>query len=186
MFGLSADRLVHVVFLYPDGHRVWFNHTDRRQDARTFVWVTVPIADDDPRQSKPMRYDMALHAVKRWREELHLNARIALEANGAFIDDEPAAPTGTPVERENMQYRGVLIRPASCNRWCIRMSNNIETIYSEPGGTPESVYEKLTTVFPQLVKFAEPYVAPEPTVTPVQQQQQAVPQYRRRPGDIPR
>lgn len=91
-------------------------------------------------------------------------------------------------ERPNMQCNGILIRPATARRWCIRFSNNIESLYSEPGGTPESVYEKLITLFPQLVQFAEKHIerdlTPEEFRREVQRGKRARFPGRRRPGDM--
>jgi len=85
---LAADRLVHVI-IEQNGKRTWFNRTDRVQDHKTRRWFTVPVVDPEPSGSKPMRHDLALVAQHRWRDELNLVVRLALEPNGPYIDELP-------------------------------------------------------------------------------------------------
>jgi hypothetical protein len=58
-----------------------------------------------------------------------------------------------------MTCAGILIVPASMNRFAIRFPNtNYESIYDV---SPEAVYQKLIDQCPGLVKHAEKYQAPE-------------------------
>src|SRR6266404_2016452 len=88
---LSPDRLVHVI-IEQNGKRAWFHHTDRRRDDHTGVWYTLPVVDDDPRESKPMTLQMALVCQQRWKD-LGIACRFALEPNGEFIDADPKVET---------------------------------------------------------------------------------------------
>lgn len=192
MNDISADRLVHVVFLFPDGRRVWFSHTDRRQHPKTFQWITQPIADDDPRKSRPMRYDVAFMAAKRWREEFGYNVRLALEQFGEFIDEPeqstPAMAERTPKHASVAGVGDILIVPGSDRFWYVRFPGS--AIESLKGNTPEEAqdaFEKMVAYRPELAKWVERYVPPPAQAqAPATQQEPQQPMYRRRPGDIPR
>jgi hypothetical protein len=189
--GITADRLVHVVFVLTNGNRIWFSHTDRRQHPRTFEWQTVPVADDDPRQSRPMRYDMALMAAKRWREEFHYSVRLALEQYGEFID-EPEQATPALAERtpKHAIVNGIdiLVIPGSDRFYYVRFPGS--AIESLKGNTPEEAvdaFEKMVVYRPELAKWVERYVPPAPRAEEPVAQQQTHQQFgRRRPGDVPR
>lgn len=86
---LDRNKLVHLIFLQ-NGQRVWFARTDRREDPITKRWTIIPIADTDARGSRPVTLEFALICQRRWRDELHLNVRIAFGPHEQFIDtDEP-------------------------------------------------------------------------------------------------
>jgi hypothetical protein len=96
MNAVSAGTLVHLIFIDPTSHKKsWFVRTDRRQTVSK-VYQTWPLVDDDPRQSKPVTYDFAIVAQRRWREELNLVFRLSLEPNGKFIDEEIIPPPTGP------------------------------------------------------------------------------------------
>jgi hypothetical protein len=85
---VAADRLVHVI-VEQGGRRTFFHHTERVQDDKTKQWFTVPVVDDDPAGSKPMRFDIALVCKRRWTDELGLAVRLALDTTGPYIDEYP-------------------------------------------------------------------------------------------------
>ena len=85
---IPADRLVHVI-VEQGGRRTFFHHTDRLQDDKSKRWFTVPVVDDDPAGSHPVRFDIALVCKQRWRDELGLTVRLALEQSGPYIDQAP-------------------------------------------------------------------------------------------------
>jgi hypothetical protein len=85
---LSSNALVHLIFKYPDGKRVWFCRTDRKRDDQTGQWHTFPIADDDASQSKSMTFEIGLICQRRWRDELGQHWRMALEPYGNFVDEQ--------------------------------------------------------------------------------------------------
>jgi hypothetical protein len=82
---LSSNTLVHLVF-EQNGKRFWFNRTDRKYDAATGVWMTIPVIGSEPRESNPVTLEMAVVCQRRWRET-GIECRIAKEANGPYIDD---------------------------------------------------------------------------------------------------
>lgn len=188
--GLNADTKIHLVFKLRDGRKAWHCGTDRQQHPQTFVWMTLPKLDLDAAASVPMRLDYAVIAARNWRD-LGYNVRLALEPNGEFIDDDP-----TPIEsiaERTPKYAivagvgDILIVPGSDKFWYVRFPNS--GFESLKANTPEEVveaFEQIVAVRPQMARFVERYVAPEPAVQSVQQPQQAAPQFRRRPGDIPR
>jgi hypothetical protein len=91
---LSSSKLVHLVF-EQNGKRHWFNRTDRRRDASTGQWATIPVVDDDPRGSSPMNFEFAVIAQERWKQ-LGFNCRFALEPNGPFVDADPKGSGALP------------------------------------------------------------------------------------------
>ena len=60
--------------------------TDRRYDAATGVWTTIPVVGTEMRESTPVTLEMAVICQRRWRE-LGIECRIAKEANGPYIDE---------------------------------------------------------------------------------------------------
>lgn len=102
------------------------------------------------------------------------------------------ARTAAPVERQNMQCGGILIVPASLNRWAIRFpQSNFESIYA---ATPTEAYQgylRAIALRPEMAQHAERYTPPEMTdeqfIAQLHDAQRAVQQAafpgRRRPGN---
>jgi hypothetical protein len=91
---LSKTTRVHLVFLNPDGSRVFFVRTDQRLNSKKGVYETWPLANTDPHQSRPMALEMAVVAQSRFRA-LGLTVRMALDPNRDFIDqDTVVTPQG--------------------------------------------------------------------------------------------
>jgi hypothetical protein len=90
---IDKSRMVHVVFLNPDGKKMWFVKTDRRLDPKTGQALTFPVADDDPRYSVPMTFEYADVSKRLWSNPpFNLNVRLSLAAGPAaeFIDEGSA------------------------------------------------------------------------------------------------
>src|SRR5579872_4063432 len=94
---IDKSRLVHVVFVNPNGTKLWFVKTDRRIDPKTGQAFTLPVADDDPHNSVPMTFEFADVSKRLWSNPpFNLNVRLALAAGpiAEFIDDgSPSSPS---------------------------------------------------------------------------------------------
>ena len=98
---IDKSRMVHVVFLNPNGSRSYFVKTDRRFDRSTGQSTTWPLVDTDPRNSVSMTYELAQISKRLWSNHpFNLNVRLALEAGPKveFIDESSAMPSSVPWE----------------------------------------------------------------------------------------
>jgi hypothetical protein len=105
---IDKSRLVHVVFVNPDGKKMWFVKTDRRIDPKSGQAFTLPVIDDDPHNSVPMTFEYADVSKRLWSNPpFNLNVRLALAAGptAEFIDtgDEPS-PTGSWEHRDHFVH----------------------------------------------------------------------------------
>jgi hypothetical protein len=96
---IDRKRLIHVVFIAPDGSRSYFVRTDRRFDSKTGQSVTWPLVDTEPRNSVSMIYEFAEVSKKLWSgPPFNLTVRLALEAgpNADFVDEGNGSPSSVP------------------------------------------------------------------------------------------
>jgi hypothetical protein len=81
--------LVYLVGISKTGRRCWFTGTDTRLN-RLQQPIQIPLFDDE--QSKPVSLEFALEARDRWRRDFGIDGHIAIERDGAFIDEDRGAP----------------------------------------------------------------------------------------------
>lgn len=164
-----AGAPYRIVYQRSDGQKFYFDREVESRD-RFNVPCSQPHFSDDARLAR--KFQTPIEAVSRRDAFRKMWPRDRFFIESCRGDSDPlyesrtadVARTEAPADdRVPMHYAGFLFRPASLNRWCIRFSDNIETIYSDPGGSIEDLHTKLTSLFPQLVRFAEHFVPPEPT-----------------------
>lgn len=169
MSAAPVDGRVRVVVYYPNqihyGFFVRFG-----ESKRTGKLVPEVANDQDIRRALLLDRATAVALRNRIRNEFGLKSHV-MEPRTREILFEDCLPETQRENRERVphQLNGILIVPASLNRWAIRFpGTEFESLYDT---SPEEVYEKLVQYFPRFVQYAEKYVPPpEPTAPEPEQQ----------------
>jgi hypothetical protein len=170
-------RLVHIIHVQRDGSRIWLNRVDRLRNESAGQWFSVPIWDDDPRQSRPMDLEFARVARRRWQAERAIVVHFALDPSSDFIDEvePPAPPVQLRGEREPILATLDRVQPATYYRllpvdtvtgpqWCLKFPDHPElTAQYVVDKNPVDVLRKAQER--GLLAFATPetYEPPKPT-----------------------
>jgi hypothetical protein len=212
MSDLSKNTPVHLINVSFKGDRAgWFCGTEQRQrDPKSSVLTLYPLVNDDPRESKSMSYELAIIAQRRFREELGILFRLALEQHGEFIDEAFTPANEEPDVRIPLLVcpddlipldLWFTIRPANTvfgRCWCCRPQDipslreslgKIDTIYGRPEESPEEVLERARRHWKSLglkVEGSPHPNADERDNAELKQilQEPKNPGQRRRPGDL--
>lgn len=180
------SRLLHLIFFDKAGKKLWYTGVDRKM--RDSKWQTIPLADDDPSKSKPVAYEMAVIARKRFREDLGIETHFAFEPNSECVYEETPTPV-SPIREDRVPVKATLdevdwykIIPVSTPqgpRWILR--------FEQPELVNQYVSEKDPITVLQkaqergLLKFATTFIEPAPQ--PPKQQSTLPPGVCFRPGN---
>jgi hypothetical protein len=167
---IGPSTNVYIFFHDPRYGRIWVADTELLRNNLGNL-VLVPKLDDEARNAKPMRYDIATIAARRFNTEGVLNPSI-YQACFSLSPDNSAeeiasAPTTSAPDKDDrvvMHYKGILVRPFIPRGWCVHLYDGPRQLESVRGDTVEEAADKV--IERNLFKFAEKYTQPEPEVVP--------------------
>jgi hypothetical protein len=161
--------LVYIAGISKDGKRCWFTGTDTRLNQLQQL-IQVPLFDDE--KSKPVSLEFALEARDRWRKDFGINCHIAIERDGAFIDEDRGAPA---LEQDFRRAQfvsftnglGLIATPGNTPAgpcWFIKASDiprfaqdgRYTVIESVSGATPIEAAQRAVDTYGQDVLFRDP------------------------------
>src|ERR1700693_1213471 len=172
MSNIGPSTNVYIFFNDSRAGRIWVSGTELIKNNLGNL-VLKPVLDDEARNAKSWRYDLAVVAARRFNTEGVMNSSIyqacfALSASNSAEEIASASITSAP-DKDNrpvMQYRGLLVRPGRDVKVgpCWYEKSPGTTIESVRGDLPVAVNK----VFERnLQDKAEKYeVPPEPVAPP--------------------
>jgi hypothetical protein len=166
MNNIGPSTNVYIFFHDARYVRAWVADTELVRNVRGEL-VLNPILDDEARNAKAMRYDMAVIAARRFNTEGVINSSIyqacfTLSPNNS-AEEFSSAPMTSPPDKDNrvvMHYKGVLVRPFIPRGWCVHLYDGKLQLESVKGDTVEEAVDKV--IERNLFKFAEKFEQPEP------------------------
>jgi hypothetical protein len=170
MSSISAATNVYIFFHDPRFGRIWVSDTEMVRNNLGNL-VLVPKLDNEARNAKSWRYDLALIAARRFNTEGYLNSSIyqacfALSPSDAAEEIASGSTTSAP-DKDNrviMQYKGLLVRPFNPKGWCVHLKRDGTQLESIRGETVEETVDKV--IERNLFQYAEKFEQPEPEADP--------------------
>jgi hypothetical protein len=151
---LSRHTRVHIIFLQPNGDRVWLNRVEQRQHP-VFGLVTAPVWDDEQKNSKPVSFEFALLLRRHWLEQGRV-VHFALIPTGDFVAEDQTdikAPDSWSredwfVPTDATGLVGYLVRYCETKdgpQWCLRFNNPLlreQPVFVDYAEGPEAAIAK--------------------------------------------
>jgi hypothetical protein len=188
MSHIGPSTNVYIFFHDSRYGRIWVSGTELIK-SKFGEWVLVPTLDDEARNAKSWRYDLAVIAARRFNTEGYLNPSVyqacfTLSPSNSAEEIASATTTSAPSEdnRVIMQYRGLLVRPGTDVKygrcWFVKFPG--QQIESVRGDSPEDAVEKVyeRNLQDKAEKFDAP--PPEPIAPPATSKGEG----RTRPGGL--
>jgi hypothetical protein len=166
MSSISAATNVYIFFHDPRFGRIWVSDTEMVRNNLGNL-VLIPKLDNEARNAKSWRYDLALIAARRFNTEGVLNPSIyqacfTLSPSDSAEEIASGSTTSAPTKdnRVVMQYRGLLVRPYNPRGWCVHLVRDGAQLESVKGETVEEAVDKV--IERNLFQYAEKHEQPEP------------------------
>jgi hypothetical protein len=168
MSSIGAATNVYIFFHDPRFGRIWVSDTETVRNNLGNL-VLVPQLDNEARNAKSWRYDLALIAARRFNNEGHLNPAIyqacfTLSPSDSAEEIASGPTTSAPQAdgRVIMQYKGLLVRPFIPKGWCVHLKRDGTQLESVRGETVEEAVDKV--IERNLFQYAEKFEQPAPEV----------------------
>jgi hypothetical protein len=172
MSSIGAATNVYIFFHDPRFGRIWVSDTEMVRNNLGNL-VLIPKLDNDARNARSWRYDLAVIAARRFNTEGFLNSSIyqacfTLSPSDSAEEIASGSTTSAP-DKDNrvvMHYKGVTVRPYIPRGWCVHLYDGPRQLESVKGDTIEEAVDKV--IERGQLKFAEKFEQqqPEPKVVP--------------------
>jgi hypothetical protein len=168
MSSIGAATNVYIFFHDPRFGRIWVSDTEMVRNNLGNL-VLIPRLDNDARNAKSWRYDLALIAARRFNTEGVLNSSIyqacfTLSPSDSAEEIASGSVTSAP-DKDNrvvMHYKGIQVRPYNPRGWCVHLVRDGAQLESVRGETVEEAANKV--IERNLFQYAEKYEQPAPEV----------------------